>query len=230
MKKTVEKTENYCEHCERSFARESTMLKHMCERKRRWLERDKAPNRIGFSSYARFYKLNYNQDKTHDDFIRSSYYTSFVRFGLYCVNVNVVNPIRYIDYLLENKISIDNWNQDKAYTKFLIQYLRHENVADAVSRTSEYLNTMAQELKIRPRDVLRYGNQSTICNFIVSGKISPWVIWHSESGRELLETRLNSEQTQWILDYIDPPLWKIKFDKNPEMVQEVNDLIKKYNL
>ena len=228
---SIDSNDLHCEHCKRTFVRESTLLKHMCEHKRRWLDKDRPSNRIGFNSYAQFYKKNYSSKaKTYDDFMRSNYFTAFVKFGSYCINVNVVNPVRYVDYLLDKKIGIDSWDIDKRYTAYLLQYLKHEAVTDAITRSAENLDKLAQEFNILTRDVLRYGNPSTICNHIVSGRISPWVLWQSDAGREFLESKLTSEQTQWIFDYINPEQWQLKFIRNPEEVTLAKEQLKQMGI
>jgi hypothetical protein len=66
------------------------------------MDKDKQGNRLGFQSWIEFYKKNSTskKQKTYEEFIRSAYYTAFVKFGSYCVDVNLLNVSRYIDWLL----------------------------------------------------------------------------------------------------------------------------------
>jgi hypothetical protein len=106
-----------CEFCKREFARESTVLKHICEYKNRWLAKDRQSSRIAFQSFVHFYKKNSASKKlkTYEEFIRSAYYAAFARFGSYCVDINALNINRYIDWLLENQVKIDSWCLDSTY-------------------------------------------------------------------------------------------------------------------
>jgi hypothetical protein len=158
------------------------------------------------------------------DFVKSSYYLAFVKFGIYCSEVNVINVSRYIDWLLSNKIKIDTWTSDTNYTKFLVSYLREEDSMDAVARSIETMLDLATIDKIPAKDVLRYGNRNKICYAITIGKISPWVLYHSESGKKFLD-ELDETQVKMILDYINPELWAIKFKRNNEIVQQVKGLL-----
>jgi len=38
--------------------KESTLLAHMCEPKRRWLQKDEKRVQVGFYAFQRFYKLS----------------------------------------------------------------------------------------------------------------------------------------------------------------------------
>lgn len=222
-------TDDYrCDFCNRSFRKETTMIKHLCENKRRHQDKDLPGNRIGFQCWVDFYKKNTGakKAKTYHDFVKSAYYTAFVKFGNYCVDIKCLNVGRYADYLLSNKISIDNWCSDTNYTKFLIDYLRLENPIDAVARSIETTIENSQKENIQSKDYLRYGNKNRICHYITTGKISPWMLYQSDSGIKFLDS-LNEYEIKYINDYIDPEKWAVKFRRDIESVNEVRDLLEK---
>ena len=128
-----------CEFCKAEFARESTILKHICEPKRRWLQKDMHGNRIGYQAFIQFYKKNSSskKQKTYEEFIKNPYYLAFIKFGLYCVEIKCINVSRFSDWLLKNSVRIDNWRQDSNYAKFLCEYLRIEDPLDAIHRSIE---------------------------------------------------------------------------------------------
>jgi hypothetical protein len=127
--------------------------------------------------------------------------------------------------LLNNKIKIDNWNSDTNYTKFLVSYLREEDAMDAIARSLETLINMSPTEKISTKDILRYGNRNRICYAITTGKISPWMLYQSESGKQFLD-ELDETQVKMIVDYINPELWAVKFKRNPEVVKQVKELLR----
>jgi len=226
-KTTATDPANSCEFCKRSFIKETTLLKHICEYKHRWLERDKHGNRMGFQSWLQFYTRHSTSKKPrlYEDFIKSAYYTAFAKFGSYCVEVNVLNVPRYVDYLLKENIKIDTWATDTNYNKFLIEYLSMEDPLDAVHRSAETCLEMSTIQSIEPNDVLRYGNRNKILYAITTGKISPWVLYQSESGVKLLD-ELSPDQLKIVYDYINPVKWAMKFAKDAEKVNEVKNLLK----
>ena len=228
MKKTAA-TEPHkfgCEFCKREFIRETTLLKHICEYKHRWLERDTRGNRLGFQSWLQFYTKHSTSKKqrTYEEFIKSPYYTAFVKFGNYSLAINIINVPRYIDYLLKENIKLDTWCNDSVYNKFLIEYLKTEDPIDAVARTVEYCMEQAEVEKTQPNDYLRYGNRNKICYAIVNGKISPWVLYQSQSGVKLLDV-LEPDHIKMIYDYINPTQWAVKFAKEQTKTTEVSKLM-----
>lgn len=230
MKEKVEteQSEEYrCEHCKRNFTRPGNLLKHLCEQKRRWQEKDKPANRIAFESWLKFYKMIQptRKKKEYVDFIASAYYIGFVKFGLYCVESYVVDPLNYVDHLLKENVPLDNWNSDKVYTKYLIIHLRNEDGLGAVKRSIDNMLTLAENENVELRDVFRYVNVNKVCHYIMNGKISPWVIYQSKSGSEFL-SKLNDDQRNFIYPYIDPERWNIKFKRDDEQVKVISAIIK----
>lgn len=214
-----------CEFCEREFVRENTLVKHICESKRRWQDKDKRGNQLGFQAWIQFYsKHTSKKKKEYVDFVKSSYYSAFVKFGNYCLEAQVMNVPRYVDYLLKEKISIDLWNLDSNYTKFIIDYCKVEDPLDAIARSIETTVQLASIENIKTKDVFRYGNANRICFEITKGKISPWILYQSESGLSFLE-KLDATQQKMILDYINPEQWALKFHRQKNIIPEVKELL-----
>lgn len=215
-----------CEFCKREFARESTVAKHICEYKHRWLEKDRRGNQIGFQSWVQFYHKNTGSRKhnTYQEFIKSAYYTAFAKFGTFCVDINALNISRFVDWLLKNQIKIDAWCSDNTYTKYLIEYLRHEDPMDAIARSIETTIEKAEEEGLRSCDYIRYGNVNKICYQITLGKISPWLLYQSNSGMKFLDS-LTPDRVSIIIDYINPEQWALKFKKNPDDARQVKEIL-----
>ena len=74
---------NKCTYCSKEFTRERTLQVHMCEPKRRYLQKGEKWVQNGFMVFQRFYQIHQNnmKEKTYDDFCKSSYYNAFVKFG-----------------------------------------------------------------------------------------------------------------------------------------------------
>lgn len=221
------KIEYICEFCNSKFIRERTLLNHTCKTKHRWLDKDKHGNRIGYQSFLQFYTKHSASKKTksYEDFIRSPYYIAFVKFGDYSVGIKCINIARYTDWLLNNNIKIDTWTEDRNYNIFLCEYIRSEDAFDAIKRSIEHCMSISEIENINAEDYLRYGNSNKICYAITTGKISPWILYHSSSGKEFLD-KLDQGQLKIIYDYINPELWNIKFKRDTELVLQIKDLLK----
>ena len=125
---------------------------------------------------------------------------------------------------MKNQIKIDNWCSNTNYNRFLIQHLKDEDALDAIARSIETTINFAKEENIQSKDYLRYGNRNRVCHLITNGKISPWMLYQSESGVELL-SNLDEGQQRLVIDYINPEQWALKFKRNPEQVTQVKELL-----
>lgn len=200
----------------------------MCEPKRRRLARDEPGVRIGFQAYIKFYEQAQGSAKlkTYEDFCESAYYLAFVKFGRYCVDVKVINPGQFMNWLLKNQKKIDRWCSDQLYTEYLLWYLTIEAVDDALARAMEYSIDWAEKTGNPAQDCVRYGNANAVCYAITTGRLSPWVIYNSESGQKFLNNA-SSEQITMIWPYINSDVWHKKFTDYLADQEYAREILKK---
>lgn len=213
----MEPTSNFkCKYCSRSFSKETTLSVHVCEQKKRYQESSERGVQLGLQGYLKFYEYTQGSAKlkSWDDFATSPYYRAFVKWGRYCVGAKVINPARFIEWLLNGNKKIDNWCSDKLYTEYLITYVQKETVNDALARAIEYGIDWSEKSAAPSHDCLRYGSVNSTCYAITTGRISAWVIYNSESGQKFLN-ELNAEQVSMIWPYIDSDIWQKKFVDYP---------------
>jgi hypothetical protein len=216
-----------CSYCKKEFKRASSLLSHSCEKKRRFLAKDEPGSRLGFHAFLKFYEISTgnHRPRTIHDFINSPYYLAFVKFGLYSVNTKVINPLRFVEYLLKNNKKIDHWCKDTTYTAYLIDYLQVEDVGDALSRAIEYSITWHDKTEHPAKDVLRYGNVNANLQAIVAGRLSPWVLYASDSGQKFLSD-LTGDQVAIIWQYIDTTNWQKIIHKRSDDHEYAQDILR----
>jgi len=205
-----------CRYCEKEFRREQSLAVHLCEHKRRYQEEKEIGVQLGLQAYLRFYEITQGSArlKTFDDFVRSPYYRAFVKFGRQCVAVRAINPERFVEWLLKHNKKIDHWTRDSVYAEYLYQYLRAENVNDALARAIEFGESWSVKFAHPGHDCLRYGNPNSLIYEISAGRISAWIIYNCDSGLEFL-AKLNHEQVALIWPFVDSDFWERKFCDYP---------------
>ena len=225
---TTAKIDHRCQYCEKTFQRESSLAVHVCEQKKRYQGRDEQGTRLGLQAYLRFYEVTQGSAKlkTFDDFARSPYYKAFVKFGRHCVAINAVNTPRFIDWVVEKNKKIDHWCRDAIYTEYLHDYLRRENVNDALVRAIEQSLRWSEQHGNPSHDFLRYGHSNVISYAITTGRISAWVLYNCESGQKFLDD-LNQEQIAMVWPWIDPEFWQKKFRDYPADREYAREILTK---
>lgn len=214
-----------CIHCGKSFMQEKTLAAHMCERKRRAMQKDEKRVIAGFVAYNRFYQLtqNFKKDKTYDEFCKSSYYNAFVKFGSFVNNVNPLYPDRFIDFVVKSGIKLDHWCRDELYDAYLFEMIKIEPVESAVQRTIQTMMEWGDSSGAAFNHYFNYVNYNRAVNDLRNGKISPWVILNCKSGKTMV-SKFSDDQLDIIAPAFDVPFWISKFKKKADDVSLVKEI------
>ena len=220
-----------CEYCGKGYMKESTLAVHMCEKKRRWLQKDEKRVRYGLYAFQRFYKLSAGtkKEKTYADFVDSQYYNAFVKFGSFLNNVQPLYPEKYIDYVVTSGVKLDHWARDELYEKYVLEFILKEDVHTALERSVMTMTEWAEENKAHWNSYFNYVSPSRAVWHIKDGKISPWLILNCKSGKQML-SKFNDEQLEMVYHVINPEHWAMRFKRLPSDVQLVKDVAKESNL
>jgi hypothetical protein len=214
-----------CIHCDKNFAKERTLMAHMCERKRRAMQRDEKRVQAGFMAFNRFWQLTQGAKKlkTYEEFCDSSYYNAFVRFGSFVNNVNPLYPDRFIDYVIKSGVKLDHWCRDELYEKYLYEIIKIEPVESAVQRSLQTMMEWGDDHKAEFAHYFNYASLSRAVHDIRNGKISPWIILNTKSGQTMI-SKMSDEQLDMIAPAFDVGFWLKKFKEVPAdtaLVKEV---------
>ncbi len=214
-----------CEHCSKSFMKEKTLIAHMCEQKRRALQRDEKRVQAGFFAYNRFYQLTQKnkKDKSYDDFCSSSYYNAFVKFGSFVNNVNPIYPDKFIDYVIKSGVKLDHWCRDELYEKYLYEMLKVEPVEAAVQRSLQTMMEWGDESNANFAHYFNYVSLNRAVHDMLNGRISPWLVLNSVSGKTMI-SKMSDEQLSMIAPVFDVKFWLKKFKEAPADVLMIQEL------
>jgi hypothetical protein len=221
-----------CGHCGKGFVQEKTLFVHVCEQKRRYMARTEKHVILGFDTFQKFYRLtqpNSKQDKTYEDFCKSSYYNAFVKFGSFVSNVNPLYPEKFIDYVVRSGIKLDHWCRDELYEQYVFDLIRRETVETALQRSIQTMMSWADIHNAQWNHYFLYVSLSRACYDIKDGKISPWLILNSNNGKTMLQ-KFSDEQLAHVQKIIDPPFWVSKFNKSPADIIFVKEVVKESNI
>ena len=220
-----------CNYCSKSFKKESTLAVHMCEQKRRHMQKGDKHVQLGFRSYQLFYKIGTNakNDKTYEDFAKSQYYIAFCKFGYYCRDIGIDDVPGYTTWLVKNGTRLDNWGKDKQFTKWMKERLKSESVDRGVELTILFLQTWSEENNTQYHNYFNNIAPSLAVFHICSGKISPWVLFTSVAAQGLID-RMNAEQLKMITDYLEIDYWQRTMSVNPQDSKWVEGILEQAGL
>lgn len=219
---------NYkCEHCEKKFAKESTLVVHVCEKKRRHMSRNERHVQLGLMTYQKFYEITQKAKKvkTFDEFATSPYYTAFVKFGSFMANTAPIYPERFVEYVIRSGVKLDHWCRDDLYDQYISELIKIEPADGAVQRTVASMMDWADANKSTWEHYFLYANLNRATHDIKEGLISPWLLLNTKSGKEMLRN-MNDEQLAIIGAVIDPQFWIKKFKTLPADTELIKEIVK----
>ena len=233
----MEKTESMikqgfeCEFCKRSFIKELSLINHSCEKKRRWFCKEDPHVRFAFMAWRRFYELSLaaksaNSKLTHREFIENKYYSSFVKFGKHIVDLNALEPAKFIDYVIKGNLPIDKWTHDFVYEQYVRELTRKELPEDALERNIMLMNSWSMESGEPWVDFFRKVSTGQAVAWLKSGRISPWLLYNADSSIELFD-RCSPEQLALIKSYAPVGPWKVRFTKQRESCDFIRETLRK---
>ena len=221
-----------CGYCNKGFTQEKTLFVHICEQKRRALARTERHVVLGYDTFCRFFKRaqpQNKQEKTYEDFCKSSYYNAFVKFGSFVSNVNPLYPERFINWVVVSGVKLDHWCRDELYEQYVFELIKSETVETALQRSIETMMSWADTHNALWNHYFLYASPNRAVWHIKDGKISPWLMLNCKSGKEMLGN-FNDEQLGMIYNIVDPKHWGVRFKRQTSDVQLVKDVVKESKL
>ena len=212
MEYTQENEVAVCKYCHKSFRQAKTLAVHQCELKRRWQQEREVGVQLGLQSYLRFYEYTQGSAKlkTYEEFVGFPYYSAFVKFGQYLVQIRAINIPGFLDQLLKNNYKLDQWTKDIYYDDYLYECLRKEHPTTALERSLLEMQRWADDNNTQFSSFFVDCSPNKICDMIVNGRISPWVLYNCSTGISVLSD-LREEQISKVFRWIAPEYWQRKF-------------------
>lgn len=221
----------HCEYCKKSFVKELTLINHSCEKKRRWFNKDKPFSRFAFLAWHQFYQLNQfnkkpNYSISFQNFMESKFYNSFIKFGKFICDANIIEPEKFINYVLRNNLPIDKWTNDFVYEQYIHELIRTELPEDALTRNISFMEEWALKENKPWYEFFKHVNTNQAIFWIKTGRISPWLLYNVNSAEDFLN-RCSQEQLAMIQATAPVTLWDLKFKKNKESCSFIRETLKR---
>ena len=220
-----------CQFCKSKFMQEKTLAVHLCEQKRRFLAKDSKAAVIGYQTFNRFFQITQKlgQNKTYEEFARSPYYNAFVKFGSFVSNINPLYPDKFIEWIVRSGVKLDHWCREELYEKYVLNLIHTESVETALERSLKHMQAWADANNSVWNHYFKYVSTNRAVFDIKDGKVSPWLILNSATGKEML-ANFRDDQLEAISNIIDPRVWVKKFKQQTFDLELVKQVVKEANL
>ena len=206
-----------CKYCNKEFVRETTLMSHMCEQKRRIICKDDKQNRIAYQSWLIFRRLsiaNVKKDKPYEDFANNMYFTGFMKLSKYMIDLNLPDTEDFVKYLITNSVKMSNWTKTFVLDEYVKHKLRTETPDRAIERTILHIQSWAEDAG---QDWRKYFLLVPTVQFVHDfklGRISPWCLFATDQGSRLVD-RLEPGQVEDLIKFVEPQSWRARMLREP---------------
>jgi len=220
-----------CGFCKKAFSSERTLSAHICEKKRRNLDKDNVASRMGLELFRRFYELNTatKNAKTSEEFINSQYYRSFIKFARKLMDLRPVDQARFVDYVFRNGIKDRDWCRDAVYEAYIVDLLAKEPAERGLERSIQTMQEWGEKYDVPFNEFFARVAPSEATHLVQMGKISPWVLYLAETS-DLLWDRLSDEQSEIIATIINPKVWRTRFELKKDDCSFTRNILKEAHI
>lgn len=221
-----------CDFCDKEFVKAVTYESHYCEKMKRIDFLKTNLGKISFLYYNEWLKMYKGATNiTHDSFLNSRYFTSFIKFIKFSNRMLLPNKIAFMKYMISLNMLPIHWCLDEVYVKYIENLDSAYTPIEQVAETTKTLYELASIFECDIGDVFNHIQPVECIQLIKSRKLTPWLLLLSKKFHNYLSITISREQRNIISQtVINPSLWKKKFSNNLEYVTELKKIVQDLNL
>ena len=218
-----------CKYCKKKFVKETTLMSHMCEQKRRNLAKDDKQNRIAYQLWLQYRRLsmaNVKHDKPYEEFAENKYFTGFMKLAKRIIDLNIKPPEDFLKFIVMNSVKMHDWCKDFVYEEYIKNMLKNESVDRAVERSILHMKEWAESTGNSWQDYFVKVPTTLAMNDIRMGRISPWCTFATDQGSRLID-RMDESQVVNLVEYLEPKSWKVRVKRHAKDASWIQDVFNK---
>lgn len=218
-----------CTFCDREFVRKTWYEKHMCDKKKRFLDRNNIAviraHRLFNHWQRRCRLLRRGAEKSMDEFLRSPFYKAFVRLSEFTSSEYVVSGFKYIDWLVDNKIPEARWCNPRDLDEYREYVRESEEPEEQAEITCKNIRVWCADNGIDMPEFFATVTPSQAMNMVRENKLSPWVLLGYQPCVDALTSRFKQDMLFTLNDHINVPYWLEKTESDTDGVAKVTSVL-----
>jgi len=208
-----------CEFCNKEFKQATRFERHICEKKRRFLNKDTRTGQLAFEMFNKFNRHHHIKPKEpFKKFLTSKHYRAFETLAKFFMQVKPLDSNGYFDYLIKSNAPFRKWTSEDFYQAWVQERILTEPAPDAVERSIDTLQEYAQENQIQLEEVIDKLSGNRLALWLQTGRLSPWYVILSPHTRKILD-KLDMEMLQSLDKILNPLYWRLRVQKDPRTTE-----------
>jgi hypothetical protein len=217
-----------CAYCSKKFQREAWYKKHQCTAKKRFAQLHNMDVLFAYELFNHWCKRSgftrRGKDRSHDDFVRSPFYGTFIKLVKFSQDNFLVSTQIYLDYLVDERIMEKDWFAQWVLEQYRDWYRKRENHEDQVRVSVRTIRAWSEENGVAPKDFFRMVGPGDAMDMILTNRLMPWAVLGYDRGLTDLMPRLDEEKMAKLDRFLNGRYWRDKIvgdDDTRQIVQQM---------
>lgn len=218
-----------CKFCNARFVSEDRFLRHRCKQMIRDEQLRTPIGQAAWIYYQKWMKVYHRQVPRSSSFLRSKFFSSFIRFAEFVKKVHLPDPDTFIWLMKEKDISPTIWNNDQVYAIYLEFLDRKGDPKKHAEITVDTLFKVAEAGECQVGDVFEIFTPTEVIQLLRERRISPWILLNSKKFMKFFVCS-SAEERIVMESIIRPNYWAEKFRKRPKDVEMMRKIVSELKL
>jgi hypothetical protein len=226
LKKKNEKI--ICDYCFKKFKTNGGLIKHSskCVIRNRFSLQEAPTSKLAHLLWCKSFKDSTRKKFDFNTFINHREYNFFINLAAFCIKLDVIDSISYMNWCYDNKLKIALWNIESSYEKYIKYFIVHEDPIEAVKRSVQYI---LNKTNLNIKEFLISIKSGILLNMLELGRISPWIIILSKNYDWSPLKNFNKEQITMYNNIVDQSIWSVLQKKHIQKISELEKYFKEIN-
>lgn len=213
-----------CAFCEREFTREVWYKRHMCDKKKRFME----ANSISVQKAHRLFNhwqqrtglMRRSKTKTMEEFYKSPYFKLFVNFVEYTASQYVISAYTYLDWLVEMRVPSHKWMDRAQVEAFKTDYRKFQDPLEQAKSTVSNIRHWCAQKGLSVREFFTTIKPGEALNMVREGRLSPWVLFAYIPAVDMIE-RFDDDTLFTLDEFLNVDHWMVEVANSPHDTEAV---------
>src|SRR5574343_649552 len=205
-----------CKYCKKQFFKERAFMAHDCTQMQRSREIQTSIGQSAYGMYKLWLEKQRRKPPPPEGFMTSAYYTSFINFASWARETGIPDPQKYIELMVNSKISPALWRRNEAYQIYLEYVDKRSDPLEQVTLSMETMLALSEGLDVPIDKVFTHFSSGEITELIQQRRLSPWMLFCSRSFKDWINTLHEGERRE-LMRNIGIEYWSNKLEKSPDV-------------
>jgi len=195
-------------------------MAHECKQMLRSHEIQTVTGQQAYILYKHWLEKSRRKPPPIETFASSTYYSSFIKFAIYCKETGIADSELYVDLMVKEQISPALWMRSEAYNVYLEHVDKRADPYQQAEQTIKTLEILADRLDVPVTEVISKLHYGEMLELIQQRKLSPWILFCSGKFKAWV-AKLDPHEHELLMKNIGIAYWSMLLEKKTEIVKDM---------